>query len=97
MRAPWGRPVLGGDRRLRGGEDVVRKGGDQLRPVEQPPLLLGREAVLDVLVLEDLVQGATALVLPHDVAGDVLLGGASLEEEREEVLEPRHETRLYPG
>jgi hypothetical protein len=36
-------------------------------------------------------------VLPHDVARDVLLGGASLEEEREEVLEPRHQTRLYPG
>ena len=57
----------------------------------------GVEAVLDVLVLEDLVQRAAALVLAHDVACDVLFGGASLEEEREEVLEPRHETRLYPG
>ena len=38
-----------------------------------------------------------ALVLADDVPRDVLFGGASLEEEREGVLEHCHETRLYPG
>jgi hypothetical protein len=36
-------------------------------------------------------------VLTDHVPRDVLLGGAPLEEKREEVLERGHETRLYPG
>ena len=50
---------------------------DDLRAVEQPPLLLRRQAVLDVLVLEDLVERPPALVLADDVPRDVLFGGAS--------------------
>jgi hypothetical protein len=75
----------------------VRERRDHLGPVEQPLLLLGRQPVLDVLVLEDLVERSSAVVLAHDVPRDVLFGRASLEQEREKVLEPRHETRLYPG
>ena len=56
---------------------------DDLRPVEQAALLLGREAVLDVLVLEDLVQRPAAVVLADDVPRDVLLCGAPREQERE--------------
>ena len=43
------------------------------------------------------VERAPAVVLADDVAGDVLLRRAAGEEEREDVLEPGHETRLYPG
>ena len=75
----------------------MRERRDHLGPVEETLLLLGRQPVLDVLILEDLVEGAPPLVLAHDVPRDVLLGGASLEQKREKVLEPRHETRLYPG
>ena len=75
----------------------MREGCDHLGTVEQSSLLLGVEAIRDVLVFEDLVQRASALVLAYDIAGDVLFGGASLEEKREEVLEHGHETRLYPG
>ena len=57
----------------------------------------GVHAVLDVPVLEDLVQRPAALVLADDVPRDVLFCGAPREEKRERVLEPGHETRLYPG
>ena len=66
-------------------------------PIEQAPLLLGGQPVLDVLVLEDLVERAAAVVLADHVACDVLFGRALLEEEREEILEYGHVTRLYPG
>ena len=56
-----------------------------------------RQAVLDVLVGEDLVERSSTLVLADHVAGNMLLGGVPLEEEREEILEDGHETRLYPG
>ena len=71
--------------------------GSGYGPIEEAPLLLRRQPILDVLVLEDLLQASPALVLAHDVPSDVLLRGAALEEEREEVLEHGHETRLYPG
>src|SRR5207342_215624 len=88
--------LLGRDCGLRRLEDVLRERRDHLRPVEEPLLLIGRQPVLDVLVLEDLVEGSSAVVLAYDVPRDVLFGGVSLEQEREKVLEPRHETRLYP-
>jgi hypothetical protein len=78
-------------------EGVPGESRDHLRPIEEPLLLLGREPVLDVPVLEDLVERPPPVVFAHDVPRDVLFGGASLEQEREKVLEPRHETRLYPG
>ena len=70
---------------------------DDLRAIEQAPLLLGGQPVLDVLVLEDLVERAATVVLADHVACDVLFGRALLEEEREEILEYGHVTRLYPG
>ena len=78
-------------------DHVVREGLDDLGPVEQPFLLFGRETVLDVLVLEDLAERPSAVVLTDDVPRDVLLRGRALEQEREKVLEHRHGTRLYPG
>ncbi len=36
-------------------------------------------------------------MLANHVARDVLLRGAALEKKREEILEDRHEKRLYPG
>ena len=56
---------------------VARDRADDLGPVEQAPLLLGGEPVLDVLVLEDLVERAAAVVLADHVACDVLFGRAS--------------------
>ena len=70
---------------------------DDLGTIEQASLLLGRQPVLDVLVLEDLVERAAAVVLANHVACDVVFGGALLEQEREEILEYGHATRLYPG
>jgi len=66
---------------LRGLEHVAGDRLDDLGPVEQPPLLLGREAVLDVLVHEDLVERPPSLVLANHVPRYVLLRRASLEEE----------------
>ena len=88
---------LGRQRGLRGLEHVPAERLDDLRPIEQSALLLGRDAVLDVPVLEDLVQRPAALVLADDVPCDVLFCGASREQKRERVLEQGHETRLYPG
>ena len=50
------------------------EGVTELRPVEETALLLGRQAVLDVLVLDDLGERAPAVVLAYDVARDVLFG-----------------------
>ena len=50
---------------------------DQLRPVEQPLDLLGRAAVRDVRVLEDLVERPAALVLADHVLREPLLDSAS--------------------
>ena len=85
------------DRGLRFLDLLAGDRAHDLGAIEETPLLLGREPVLDVLVLEDLVERATAVVLANHVPGDVLLGGALLEQEREEILEYGHETRLYPG
>ena len=90
---------------LRGGADggfglfdlLARDRSDDLGTIEQASLLLGRQPVLDVLVLEDLVERAAAVVLANHVACDVVFGGALLEQEREEILEYGHVTRLYPG
>ena len=54
-------------------------------PVEQAALLLRRQAVLDVAVLQDLRQLAAPPVLARDVRDDLLLGRAPGEEERERV------------
>ena len=94
--ASLGLPLLD-DRRLRCLELVPGDRLDDFRTVEQALLLLGRQTVLDVAVLEDLFERATALVLTDHVPRDMLLSGASLEEKREEVLECGHEKRLYPG
>ena len=68
---------------------------------DRPANLLSVRAVLEPLGQEiiEAHSGEEALrqLLAHDVAGDVLLGGAPREQKREEILEDRHETRLYPG
>ncbi len=48
---------------------------------EQAALLLRRQPVLDVAVLQDLCEAAAAPVLPRHVGDDLLLGGATGEEE----------------
>ena len=93
-----GGSAAGRHRGLRGLKHVARDRLHDLGSIEQTLLLLRRQPVLNILVRQDLIERPPSVVLPlHDVARDVLLGGASLEEEREEVLEPRHQTRLYPG
>ena len=77
--------------------DLLREQFPHFRPIEEASLLLGRQAVLHVLVLEDVVQRPAPVVLAHDVPRNVLLRGPPREEEREHVLERRHEKRLYPG
>ena len=54
------------DRGLRFVDHVERERLDDLRAVEQPLDLLRREPVLDVLVLEDLLEAATPVVLADD-------------------------------
>ena len=71
------------------GDRVVADRLDHLGPVEQACALVGREAVLDVAVLEDLGEVAAAVVLADHVRGDALLRRRALEEEREEIPE-RH-------
>jgi hypothetical protein len=65
---------------------------DDLRAVEQTPPLLGRQPVLDVLVLHDLGERAAALVLPDHVGRHALLRRGTLEEERERISEPAQES-----
>src|SRR6185437_10318411 len=69
---------------------------DDLGAVEQARLLLRRQPVLHVPVLQDLRQPATAAVLAGEVRDDLLLRRASREEERERVphdaRQPRHGT-----
>jgi hypothetical protein len=56
------------------GDRVVADRLDHLGPVEQACALVGGEAVLDVAVLEDLCEIATAVVLADDLGSDALLG-----------------------
>ena len=70
-----------GDDGFCGLDAVTRDRAYDLGPVEEATLLLGRQAILDVLVGQDLVERAATLVLADHVACDMLLGGASLEEE----------------
>jgi hypothetical protein len=62
---------------------------DDLGPIEQTSLLLLRQAIHDVLVLQDLVERPSTVVLPDHVLRDPLLACRALEEKREEILE-RH-------
>jgi hypothetical protein len=68
-------------------------------PLEQPALLLRRQAVLDVAIFQDLRQVATAAVLARDVRNDLFLRRAAREEEREGITkqarQPKHRDRLY--
>jgi hypothetical protein len=68
-------------------------------PVEQPGLLLRRQAVLDVAILQDLREVATASVLARHVRHNLFLRRASREEKRERITkqarQPRHRNRLY--
>ena len=68
-----GRELLDLDRVARVGDRVVADRLDHLGPVEQPGDLVGREAVLDVAVLENLCEIAPAVVLADHVGGDSLL------------------------
>jgi hypothetical protein len=65
-----------------------------LRPVEHASLLLGRQSVVHVRVLEDVLDVAARGVLSQKVRRDVLFGGCLGEEEREgvahEAREPQH-------
>jgi hypothetical protein len=49
-------------------------------PLEQPSLLLRRQAVLDVAILEDLREVAAAPVLTRHVRDDLFLRRAAREE-----------------
>ena len=73
---------------------VVAERVNHLGTVEEPALLLRREAVLDVAVLEDLRERPPARVLPQHVRRDPILGARTRKEEGEGVpqkgREPRH-------
>jgi hypothetical protein len=75
----------------------MRDRRDDLRSIQETPLLFRRQAVLHVAVVEDLVERAPTVVLSNHVQGNTLLGRAALKEECIEVLEDVHRTRLYPG
>ncbi len=60
-------------------------------PVEQPCLLLRREAVLDVAILEDLRDPAPARVFPRQVGDDLLFDGGLREQEGEGAPEEARE------
>ena len=60
-----------------------------LGAIEQTLALVGRQAVRHVLVLHDLGERATTVVLADHVLRDAILGRGSLEEPGEEVLEHR--------
>ena len=72
-----------GDVRLRVGDQVVAERVHHVGPVEQTPDLLGRAAVRDVVVVEDLRQRASTVVLADHVLGDPLLALRARREERE--------------
>jgi hypothetical protein len=67
---------------------------DELGPVEQARLLLWRQPVLHIPVLQDLGQPAAATVLAREVCDDLLLRRASGEEKCERIpkdaAQPRH-------
>ena len=75
-------------------DGVVAERVDHLRTVEEPALLLRREPVLDVTILEDLGERTPARVLPQHVRRDPILGARTREEEGEgvpqEACEPLH-------
>jgi hypothetical protein len=54
-----------------------------LRAVEQTPLLLASQPVLNVTIAEDLGQAASARMLTHDVRSHAILGARPSKEERE--------------
>jgi hypothetical protein len=74
---------------------------DDVRPRKHPLLLLVRQAILDVRVLEDLVHTATCAVLAQEIRHDGILAGRPREEEREGVpkkrAEPQHDVDCIVG
>ena len=73
--------------RVGGGRVLVADGLQDLGAIEQALALVGRQAVRHVLVLHDLGERATTVVLADHVLRDAILGRRSLEEPGEEVLE----------
>ncbi len=59
--------------RFRVGDEVVAERVHDVGPVEQPPDLLGRAPVRDVVILQDLRERAATVVLADHVLRDPLL------------------------
>jgi hypothetical protein len=82
---------LGGGSRLDGEgsasrlDDVVADRADQVRSVEQPTLLLRREPIPDVSVVEDVVERTAAVVLAHHIRAHAVLHGRASEEKGERI------------
>jgi len=62
---------------------------DDVGPREHPLLLVGRQPVLDVRVLKDLVDAAPRAVLAQEIGHDRVLLRRPCEEERERTTEKR--------
>ena len=65
------------------GDDVVADCVDHVVPLEDARDLLGRAAVRDVVVLEDLGERPAAMVLADHVLRDAILGAGTDPQERE--------------
>jgi hypothetical protein len=79
----------------------VGDGLDHVLPLEQPPLLLRPEPVLDVVVTHDLGQASAAPVLADQVLRAAVLGRGPGEQEGEGIPEegppPEHEADCIVG
>src|SRR5581483_6156061 len=98
-RPPWSNGLARAERRAGCLDRLLAERVDHFRPREEPSLLVDREAVLQIRILEDRFDPAAVPVLAQQIRGDHLLALRSREEERERVpqegAQPQHVTRLY--
>ena len=68
---------------LRVGDEIVAERMHDIGAVEEPPDLLWRAAVRDVVILQDLCERPAAMMLTDHVLGDPLLTLRAGRQERE--------------